>query len=609
VVAEAQKSKARNAGAEVMRLDREGNHVGIFEYLKSVKYENGEILHTLFQLFTDGRFQSSFIVAKLLTGAGVDNPVVDLARGVGGILFHNAIDESEGAERLARSIGRLAPDQLEQFRESVAGPAFRHIAMVEIARQGVGLEAKLAQLRRIVIPDSDKRVSSNRPAKVPGGTTKQNLWAPLVEELGRWAALGRVATFWWRDDDAVMPTPQLERLLAAAGSHPVSLAVIPGGLQPALAAWLGPGAHVSVLQHGWLHANHARQGAGDAVPFSEYPKSRPPGEVRRELMTGRSILLSQFGTRALPVFVPPWGHFDASFLSLFADCGITWLSDGRQGSASHRDTGWAARDRGVHVVTDGRDPPKQMVALLCDHLRVRRYGWIPNWEPTGILTHHKTQTEESYEFIADLLRVTDAHGSARWLHGREVFSTDTAITEHSGQGEAAESDLIAEILRLDREDKHIELFRSLQGSNFAINDVLYCLYRLATSGRFQSAFILAKMLTGAGVDNPAVDLARAVGGAIFGNTGDEADGVGRLAQSLRRLSPDQLKEFSASIAAPVFGHAMANEIAGRSRDVSAKLARLREIAIPEAKVALAPTVAADPGPRKTSRPAKRGKAR
>ena len=51
----------------------------------------------------------------------------------------------------------------------------------------------------------------------------------LDRELDAWAAAGRVAEAWWRDDDATAPTPALARLLEArrAAGAPVALAVIP----------------------------------------------------------------------------------------------------------------------------------------------------------------------------------------------------------------------------------------------------------------------------------------------------------------------------------------------------------------------------------------------
>ena len=41
---------------------------------------------------------------------------------------------------------------------------------------------------------------------------KTQPWQDLRDELDRWAEAGRTATLWWRDDDAVMPGPLLDRL-------------------------------------------------------------------------------------------------------------------------------------------------------------------------------------------------------------------------------------------------------------------------------------------------------------------------------------------------------------------------------------------------------------
>ena len=88
-------------------------------------------------------------------------------------------------------------------------------------------------------------------------------WSDLRDELAAWQNLGRTATLWWRDDDAVAPTPALERLLELADKHgvPLALAVVSAQATEALATRLdGCGDHVCVLQHGFAHANHAPEG-------------------------------------------------------------------------------------------------------------------------------------------------------------------------------------------------------------------------------------------------------------------------------------------------------------------------------------------------------------
>ena len=62
-------------------------------------------------------------------------------------------------------------------------------------------------------------------------------WQQLSAELDQWQASGRVATLWWRDDDAAAVTPALERLLVLQRDRgvPLALAAIPARTREALA--------------------------------------------------------------------------------------------------------------------------------------------------------------------------------------------------------------------------------------------------------------------------------------------------------------------------------------------------------------------------------------
>jgi len=140
-------------------------------------------------------------------------------------------------------------------------------------------------------------------------------WPDLVNELDAWVQSGRSATLWWRDDDAIAPTAELERLLSVAGQLPISLAVIPGLVEPTLADRLTNEPQVAVLQHGWRHIDHVARQQLSGYP-SEYPEQRVASEIVDELRAGRQRLDALFGDRALPVFVPPFHVFHDQFLPL-----------------------------------------------------------------------------------------------------------------------------------------------------------------------------------------------------------------------------------------------------------------------------------------------------
>src|SRR5262249_30165398 len=137
-----------------------------------------------------------------------------------------------------------------------------------------------------------------------------NGWDALARECDAWSAADRPATWWWRDDDAIEPTPALAELAALAPAG-LALAVIPQRMKPELGAFLARHPGIAALQHGFAHVNHAR---GDERK-SEFPESRDPEIALAELAEGRRGLIAVLGERALPVLTPPWNRASEGLLA------------------------------------------------------------------------------------------------------------------------------------------------------------------------------------------------------------------------------------------------------------------------------------------------------
>jgi len=248
-------------------------------------------------------------------------------------------------------------------------------------------------------------------------------WQALADELDRWAASGGAATLWWRDDDAAEVTPALERLLALAATSgvPLALAIVPGQLSPALVARLADCDGVSVLQHGWRHANHAGKGEGGW----ELGDHRPLADVLAELALGRERLAAAFGARFLPVLAPPWNHIAPRVVQALPGAGFTGLS-------SFRARASAAPAPGLAQVNGHCDPitwkggarfagTAKTLADLTGHLYARRSGAADPAEPTGLVTHHLALDEPAWTFVAELLRRATAHPAALWQSASDIF--------------------------------------------------------------------------------------------------------------------------------------------------------------------------------------------
>ena len=245
-----------------------------------------------------------------------------------------------------------------------------------------------------------------------------NPWRRLTEELDRWQGDARVATLWWRDDDAVAPTPALERLLALHHRQgvPLALATIPKGADSALADRLELHPGIAVLQHGYAHENHA----GEGERAIELGGQRRRDRIGAELGKGRDRLRALFGARLLPVIVPPWNRIAPEILPDLSPLGFRALS--RFAPRARREAVAGLLETNCHVdLIDWRGGRRfrgeaRTLDQLCIHLQARRDGRADAAEASGILTHHLVHDEDCWRFLDALFDLCNRHAGARWLH-------------------------------------------------------------------------------------------------------------------------------------------------------------------------------------------------
>jgi hypothetical protein len=247
---------------------------------------------------------------------------------------------------------------------------------------------------------------------------KMTGWAELNAELETWRSEDRVATFWWRDDDATAPSPALDRLLALQQKHaaPLMIAVIPARAERALAQRLTGLSGISIVQHGWSHANHAPVGAAKA----ELGAHRPEALVMGELARGQIVLDGLFKDW-LRVLVPPHNRIAPDLARALPQAGYVGLStyNPRRGVIpdlaqvnTHIDImNWVTRTFGGEAAALG---------LAVKHLRARRAAAADPDEPTGLLTHHLAHDEDAWTFTERFLAAISGHPAARLVDAEDL---------------------------------------------------------------------------------------------------------------------------------------------------------------------------------------------
>ncbi|MGQ0653628.1 MAG: polysaccharide deacetylase family protein [Betaproteobacteria bacterium] len=229
-------------------------------------------------------------------------------------------------------------------------------------------------------------------------------WQAFAEAIARRNDAGRETVFWWRDDDAAAPTPEIERLLALSctASVPLALAVIPESAVPELFALLRD--EVYVLQHG---ADHRNRAAADAKK-TEFPAAEPDADALERLRGARVRLAQMAGARALPVLAPPWNRLRRDLAHRLREAGIPGLSMYRTRPSPPPVPGVTQIDTHVDLVAwhagRGFIGEAQALALAMSH-----FADEPG--PIGWLTHHAVHQRDAMDFLARLFDASRRAGA------------------------------------------------------------------------------------------------------------------------------------------------------------------------------------------------------
>ncbi len=249
------------------------------------------------------------------------------------------------------------------------------------------------------------------------------MFGVLVDELEKWSDTGKVAEFWWRDDDAQKLTEQLEQLLVISDRHhaAVSLATIPHGVQVSLAEALSGRDQVSILQHGFSHRNYAPS----TERKMELGWHRDGEQILGQIQMGFGELEDLFGEQLLPVLVPPWNRIDSRVVGKLKNTGLRGLSS--LGPRKQKVAAQGLKQVNVHVDIinwkQGRcfAGERNCIEQIIAHLSAKRVGLVDPEEPTGIMSHHLVHDARCWSFLDELFGFLLSQSSISLISARKIF--------------------------------------------------------------------------------------------------------------------------------------------------------------------------------------------
>jgi hypothetical protein len=230
-------------------------------------------------------------------------------------------------------------------------------------------------------------------------------------------ALPAPVTLWWRDDDAGRDHPRLATLLALAETRgiPIALAVVPDWLEPACVERILGSPRATVLQHGIAHHDYALPPAKKI----ELGGAADAGQLRERLARGRERLAAAFGTRFLPVLVPPWNRIAPELVSDLTALGFTGLSvygprppaqpaPGLRRVNAHLDlVAWREGGRALGL--------GELARALAGLVGATR------GEPIGVLSHHRVMDPAAFATLDRLWTLVQDHPQVRLARVETLF--------------------------------------------------------------------------------------------------------------------------------------------------------------------------------------------
>lgn len=241
---------------------------------------------------------------------------------------------------------------------------------------------------------------------------------PLRVELDLWAAADKVATLWWRDDDADFPTDGIRRMLdlSQGTGTTVVVAAVPAKADDALGPVLLGCPTAVVVQHGFAHRDHS---PADIKGKWELGLHRPLESILDELRMGWTRLSDLLGDRLRPMLVPPWNRIDSELIKELPGMGYTTLSTFEPRSAAEAAPGLRRVNCHCDVIAWKQDRKfigeEKTVDRLVEHLQARRLEQVDSDEPTGLLTHVWANDEDAWTTLGAVLEIVADHPGGRWL--------------------------------------------------------------------------------------------------------------------------------------------------------------------------------------------------
>lgn len=114
----------------IFRSDSAGRYGETIGHLRENR-DSLTVPNEIYQLLLQSRFLEAYVLAQLVRNLGAINPVIAFAVALGGFLFANRTDETQGTEALSAMVDVLTPEQKDLVGRGIVHPVITQVIMMD----------------------------------------------------------------------------------------------------------------------------------------------------------------------------------------------------------------------------------------------------------------------------------------------------------------------------------------------------------------------------------------------------------------------------------------------------------------------------------------------
>jgi hypothetical protein len=114
----------------IFRSDSSGRYLETIRYLHTNR-ESPNVAHEIYQLLLQSRYLEAYVLAQLFRNLGATSPIILFAQALGGFLFNNGHDETQGTAALSALVDVLSAEQKEVIGRGIVHPVMSQVIMAD----------------------------------------------------------------------------------------------------------------------------------------------------------------------------------------------------------------------------------------------------------------------------------------------------------------------------------------------------------------------------------------------------------------------------------------------------------------------------------------------